>query len=109
MQREIDEWIENNNPYGKEHPCKNCSSNIWNQCQINHIDCERYKELINIKGGWAKGAKDMAEHLTSQPPTKEQLIKVFDIYHDNNKEFQTIDARDFDEIAEMILKNWNNE
>lgn len=54
---------------------------------------------------WKQGAKAMANNLTNQPPTKEQLVKALKLLEDYGGY-----AGYTDEInAEVIIQHWNDE
>lgn len=103
----LEKWIAQNNQYGKEHHCKNCSNNVWNQCQTNPVDCERYKELTNLKEGWAEGARAMYKHLQCQQPSEEQIRMVLQYVYDNLVDEEYI--QDMSVLIDDMYNHWNND
>lgn len=81
MTEDLEKWIRENNPI-KE--------------LVNSYD-------VTIRDAWDDGAIQMAEHLQSQPPTKEQLIKALKLLSNYGGYVGYTDEKN----AEEILKHWN--
>lgn len=81
---DIEGWIKQNNPYQ---------------------DFEDFNMLL-LKGYWSAGATAMAEHLKSQPPTKEDILKVIRMLKDPCGAVMDLTYSD-EETADIIRRNWN--
>lgn len=94
MSQELEDWIEKNNPFAD------------NSETLVGALCFKF---------WDMGAKAMAEHIQSQPPTenntkpsKEEILKVIQMLKNPCGAVMSLVYRD-EETAEIILQNWNND
>lgn len=77
---EINKWIEQNNPF--------LANKSTAEILKNHP----------MSLAWTAGAKSMAEHLQSQPPTAEQIEKVLDLLFWCCKEYTPTDNEEINHV-----------
>lgn len=99
MTKEIETWIEETNPYEVEVFPDPMDPFMY----LGGIEDDTKKKM------WEEGAKAMAEHLQSQPPTKKQIIGVLQYVYNEILPEIDMTPRSFDILVEDILNKWNNE
>lgn len=87
MKKEIEEWIEENNPY---------------------VDFDT-SYMLDRASGWATGARAMAKHLQSQPPTKEQIKGILQYIYNEILPEEDLTPASIDYMIEDILNKWSDE
>lgn len=91
----IEQWIETNNPYEVEVYPDPMDPFMF----LGGIEDDTKKKM------WKEGAMAMANNLTNQPPTKEQLVKALKLLADYGGYVGYTDEKN----AEVILQHWNDE
>lgn len=87
MNKELEQWIEENMPdYG---------------------ECYEDEQVEYCEEGFKDGAELMADHLHSQPPTKEQIIGVLQYVYNELLPDEDITQKGFGILVEDILNKWN--